>query len=259
MSDSIWKSYTLKHEEELSWSVGSVRLFLRRSGNDWMMRKVLNRTEETPDWDASDTQRWAFPASASHIRLSPCMPDRSLVVRPTQPLNLPPDSNVQFYFSIPLWVKVEIGEPKRMIEITRTETQTLSNTWFGDPAAGLFCYANKDFIRRDIPSEEERRDCVICPFRISNNAGHALNVDRICVHVKYLSIYETEAGLWSNEVTANFRGDGKETVVSHARSTPSVAGKPRQTFASDEKPEKHYSLQTFLHQGIFRKKNKEEA
>jgi hypothetical protein len=258
MEDSIWREHKLEGNESLDFICGAKRIHLHRLADDWILRTSDANSAVDATLKESDGQRWAFPSEASGLKLSPCMPDRSLVVRPTQPLNIPPATTIQFYFDIPVWVKIEAGMPKNLIEIARIESHVLSNTWFGDPTAGLFCYANRDFISREYVLENRTIENALCPFKISNTSKHALNVDRICVHVKFLSLYETVSGLWSNEVTANFRGEGKETIVSHSRTTPKEAGKPLKIFPSNEKPEKHYTLQTFLHQGIFRKKPKED-
>lgn len=259
MSETDWNSYKLGNNETLLWNKGLLNLQVNRSHNDWTLKSKIYSEEGDVEnvLNELDGQRWAFSDSTDTVRISPCMPDRSLVVRPIKALNIPPSSKIQFFIDIPVWIKIEIGAKKQFAEVARIESQKLSNTWFGDTTAGLFCYANKSFIRREIDTGEVEETSVLCPFNIVNNGREPLPVDRICVHVKHLSIFKTASGLWSNDVTATFRGHGKSTTVEHSRNQPPLAGKPEVIYPAEEKPEKHFAVHTFLHTGIFKKTEKE--
>ena len=192
-------------------------------------------------------ERWAFKNPRPIITLAPAMPDRPLVVRPISQLGLPPESEVQFYINIPAFIKITISNKNHETEVGTFASQLLSNTWFGDNFSGVFSYSNKSQIRREKAELTVVPNQIICPFKIKNKGDEILNVERICLRVKYLAIWQGKKRLWSNEVTTIFRGHGKDTQLEYANSAPKDANEPFLLVKSEEKPERGFLRQTFAH------------
>ena len=253
--DNIWTSFELAPGETLVWDVGATCIYASRTDNDWLIARTESEERDTaeikihkdPIPEDLSPERWAFKSSHNTIKFAPVMPNRPIVVRPIAPLGLPPESEVQFYINIPAFIRVTIAAKSQETEVGVYPSQTLSNTWFGDNFSGVFCYSNKTKIRREKAELTVVPNQIICPFKIKNKGDEILNVERICLRVKYLSIWAGKQRLWSNEVTTIFRGHGKETQLQYAASAPKDAFEPRLIEKSQEKPERGFLRQTFAH------------
>ena len=253
--EKIWTTFELAPGETLTWDVGATCFYASRVENDWLIAHKESEERESveirihKDGIPEDVtpERWAFKTSRTFIKFSPAMPDRPLVVRPISPLGLPPESEVQFYINIPTFIKVTISNKSNNTEIGVYPSQTLSNTWFGDNFSGVFCYSNKSKIRREKAELNVVPNQIICPFKIKNKGDEILNVERICLRVKYLAIWAGKQRLWSNEVTTIFKGHGKDTQLEYSNTAPKDASEPRLIEKSEEKPERGFLRQTFAH------------
>ncbi len=262
--EDIWTSFDLEPGQSLVWDVGAIRLCASRCKNDWLIFKENSSERSAASIDVHNEpvditqshERWAFKNPRPTLHIQPAMPDRPLVVRPLTPLGLPPDSEVQFYINIPTFVQLGFSHSQRKTEITAFPSQTLSNTWFGDNYGGVLCYANKSMIRREKEELGVIANQIICPFKIKNRANEVLQVERICLRVRYLSIWAGKQRLWSNEVTSIFRGHGKETQLEYASAPPKDATEPHLIRKAEVKPERGFLGQTFAHASFpWRKEN----
>ena len=260
--EKIWKTFELAVGETLVWDVGASCIYASRTGNDWLI--ALKESEEKEGATIEihkngipedlESERWAFKNPRPNITFEPAMPDRPLVVRPLSPLSLPPDSEVQFFINISAFINIRISNLKHETDIGIHPSQKLSNTWFGNNFEGVFCYSNKSHIRREKAELTVVHNQIICPFNIKNRGNEILKVERICLRVKYLSIWAGKSRLWSNEVTTIFRGKGKDTQLEYSRSAPKDSTKPYLLVKSQEKPERGFLRETFSHAPfLFRK------
>lgn len=251
--DKIWTRFELEPGETLVWDVGATCVYASRIENDWLIARKESEERESAEIrihkegipEDLTPERWAFKSSRTAISFTPTMPDRPLVVRPTAPLGLPPESEVQFYINIPAFITLSISEKSQQTEVATYPSQMLSNTWFGDNFSGIFCYSNKSKIRREKAEVSMVPNQIICPFKIKNKGEDILHVERICLRVKYLAIWAGKKRLWSNEVTTIFRGQGKETQLEYSRSAPKDASEPHLLAKAQEKPERGFLRQTF--------------
>ncbi len=253
--DKIWKTFEISPGETLVWDVGATCIYASRVENDWLIARTESEEKQAVSIQIHkdgipedlDAERWAFKNPRPSITFTPAMPDRPLVVRPIDPLGLPPESEVQFFINIPASINIQISNEKHETEIGVYASQKLSNTWFGNNFEGVFCYSNKSHIRREKAELTVSPNQMICPFKIKNRGNEILQVERICLRVKYLAIWAGKNRLWSNEVTTIFRGVGKETQLEYARSAPKDATDPKFFVKSQEKPERGFLRQTFSH------------
>ena len=61
----------------------------------------------------------------------------------------------------------------------------------------------------------------VCPVKIRNISKERLDIERFCVHVQHLSLYQAQRLLWTNEVTVTFQGRDAESKIDYARQKPS--------------------------------------
>jgi hypothetical protein len=147
------------------------------------------------------------------------MPDRPVVVRTEMPLKLPIGQKALFFVSIPIWVRIEVGDAGQ-VGLCEEPTVVRSNIWFGDTMAGELCYSLLSRARRRIEEFDIRPHRVICPVAISNNSATMLELERFCVHVQHLTVYQGTSQLWTNQVHITFRGESAYSKVDYSQQKP---------------------------------------
>ena len=163
--------------------------------------------------------RWVIGKDESTVRLAPATPDRPVVVRPEVPLRLPSKKEALFFVNFPIWVRVVVGA-KRGVKLCEKPCISLSKTWFGDPTSGSLCYSMRTRARRAIEDIQPRPHRAVCPVMIRNSSEQQLDLERICVHVEHLTLYQGVTRLWANQVDVTFRGDSEISQLSYAKRPP---------------------------------------
>jgi hypothetical protein len=149
------------------------------------------------------------------------MPDRAVVVLTESPVNIPPDREAVFFVSIPLWIKIQLSDPKP-IDLYEIPTVIRSDIWFGDTVSGELCYSLISRARRQVEDADHSLHKAVCPVKIRNKSKDLLEVERFCVHVQYLSIFTGVRHLWTNEVVITFQGKDQASRLDYARQTPTL-------------------------------------
>jgi hypothetical protein len=227
----IWNRSKIGSGEILRSQIGPLLLWFRKTEDE--MHIAFERLPE-PDSivDATgpeavngveseelDWGRWIVGAEANIVQMLPIMPDRPVVVHPELPVKIPTGHEALFFVSIPVWVRVLIGE-KKPIELCEVPVLILSNTWFGDTMSGQLCYSLRSRARRQIKDSEPNPSRAVCPVKIRNTSPRQLDIERLCVHVEHLKTYSGENSLWTNEVTTTFRGDDQVAKIDYSRGKP---------------------------------------
>ena len=229
----VWKPTGIELEACLRSRIGPLSLWLRHLGDEMLMA-----VERVPEADAVDEAaplapvgeaapetltwaRWVVGADVNVVQLVPAMPDRPVVVRPESPVRIPTGHEALLFVSIPLWVKVTVGE-SRALALCEEPTVVISGTWFGDPTSGELCYAVRTRARRTLRDSEVRPHRAICPVRIRNTAPEQLDVQRLCVHVEHLRTYDADTQPWTNEVDVTFEGEERPSRVDYAKGPPAL-------------------------------------
>lgn len=166
-----------------------------------------------------DWQRWVVGADCSEISILPVMPDRPVVVRPDVPVKIPKDQEALFFVSIPAWIEIS-AEKKERIVLCQEPSVLRSNIWFGDTMSGELCYSLRSRARRQFTHIEPKPHRVACPVRIRNTTEYQFDVDRFCVHVEYLKIFEGTTRLWTNEVLIIHQGEDSISKIEYSRKAP---------------------------------------
>ncbi len=166
---------------------------------------------EEPEW-----VRWATgEEGVSELELRPRLPDRPVVVQPEQAFHVLPGAGARVYIRVPLWVQVlTVGDrPRPLLELATAE---LSDTWWGDFLHGELCYYLPISARRRIERAHFLPNAAVAPLDLRNRADEDLLVEKVALRVVHLGLFQGDAGLWTDETRADYRGEalGSDLVMS---------------------------------------------
>jgi len=229
----LWEPKEIEPETWHHARIGPLDLWIKRSQADWYLthERELNREKVQPVPEPlhparNDARvqnltwtRWVAGEESNRVQLVPALPDRSLVIRPRYPLNVPRGKNVLFFMNIPIWVRILVGLPKT-ISLCELPTVVLAKTWFGDPVSGELCYSLRTRAMRDLNAVENHAYMATCPVLIQNQAPNDLDFQRICIRVEHLTVYRGGTRLWTNQVEVLFRGEELTSQIIMNRDVP---------------------------------------
>jgi hypothetical protein len=151
-------------------------------------------------------QRWVVGEADAPLLLRPELPLRSVVVRPQEPLRLSAGSRIQVFVTIPVSVSILVGGANP-VQLCSLATRVLSNTWFGEPAAGELCYALTSPAAGSVDALAAVAYEAVCPLAILNRSDGELDFQRLCLRVEHLGIYRGVSRLWTNAKQVEYRGE----------------------------------------------------
>ncbi len=226
----LWKPQTIEPNVLYRAQIGPLVLWLKKIGDELNIAQQTEVEAEAKTLAQPlsvcphapkhlDFSRWIVGTSSNCFRLLPMLPDRPVVVRMEMPVNLPPRQKATFFVSIPAWIRI-VTEQKPPIELCEMPTVTRSNIWFGDTVSGQLCYSLLTHARRDITSKKTERYRLVCPVEIHNTASSMLSIDRLCVHVEHLTVYEGKPRLWTNPVRITYLGPDKDDRIEYLDQPP---------------------------------------
>ncbi|RMI15118.1 MAG: DUF432 domain-containing protein [Calditrichaeota bacterium] len=226
---SPWKAYPLPGDDPLFIRIGSLHLWIRSTTDElWLAyrhQESANGAEATSEPSAfpvpEDLQwhRWTFSHKSFEFHLRPIFPDLPVVVKPEYPFRVTPEVRTKIYIRVPLWVQVRLKDTV----ITEIPSVVLSHTWFGSFTDGELCYWISSAARKKIDPDPTRPFLAICPVHIRNRSDEELLVEKICLRVKWLSLYLLEDQLWANEARVNYRGRESVSEIEVFRRPPPEA------------------------------------
>ncbi len=225
----FWDPVTFKEDQCLHWQIGPCKLWVRRTEDEWQAAlqrdgNVSGLVEAEPQDAPTDVtwNRHAAIADAFMFRILPIMPDRPVVVRPESLFSFPPASDLHFYVSIPIWLRLCTGTEGTGI-FSEEPATILSSSWFGDPMAGRLCYALKTTARRSSRQLRSHPHLAACRVEVRNRSEKMLSFERLCIHAEHLHIYHNGKRFWTNQVTVTYGGDNQPDSVEYG-SAPKPAG-----------------------------------
>jgi len=174
--------------------------------------------------------RWVCGrASEMLCQLKPLLPPRPVVVRPQMPLQVLPHQTVNLFVSIPVWVRVCLrAEPSApFLDLLEEPSEVLSNSWFGQPTEGEFCYSLKTRARRVLADLRSDAHLAVCPLTIRNESAKSLAFDRLCLRVPMVGVFEGDTHLWTHPGTLVYRGGDTLDEVTFDEIAPSMDGESR--------------------------------
>ena len=251
---ALWDPFPIKAGGVVYASLGPLELWIRRFSEDWYVAHrraepevqacAPKRLQSTGALEELPWSRWVSSQPAEQIRLVPALPDRSVVVRPKFPLNVPTGESVLFYVNIPIWVRVTIGESFEQA-FNEIPSVVLSNTWFGEPTAGELCYALKTKALRDLDELSNHPFMVTCPVQVENQAPTDLDFQRICIRVEHLHVYRGARRLWTNQVEVLFKGEDFTSQINVLKYAPRLEGTSERLCAAREPVERSLLAKSF--------------
>lgn len=163
--------------------------------------------ESSPKWT-----RWAVCTGGSAIELCPSLPDLPVLAEADEPFSLAPGEIRRAYVRVPLTVVFRVNDQLDEI-LAELPTRRLERCRFGENADLEWCYYLPGGLTRGNPGTLNESE-VVAPVTIRNEADETLEVDRFCLRVAPLSIYESNGSLWSSETLVRFQGGSSRSRVS---------------------------------------------
>ena len=225
----LWEAATLADGEIRVWRLGKGILWLRRedehllvahtSGNEPVDGQIGPASLPPPD--GLSWVRWMCGQDAEHVRVQPVMPDRPVMLLPKEDNRLPSGGSGRIFVPVPAWLRLHVGRKERERVLEEIPTETLSNTWFGDPHEGELCYSlNQDKLHFTPDSLPPTSADIICLVTIENSTTEALKFQKLCLRVAHLRVYQGTSRLWSNQVVVVFEGNEHGSRLSYGKQPP---------------------------------------
>lgn len=251
--ESPWREHQLPESGAYAVGLGRLAVYAMRRGSDLLLveRRVESGTPDlSPDtrglWE-KDYRRYAFEKGAGKLVLRPRIPDRPLVVRPRLPLVLAPGAHVFFYISFPVDAELRVANGDKVVTLERVRSEILSDTWFGEPIAGSYCYALKSRARRDRGEVGNRpANRAICTLAMFNSSEAPLKCDKFCVRLSFCPLWlDPDCGLWASPIRITYQGKEQLSQIDYDSSPPPDISKPIMVTEADEQPQKGVLRRTF--------------
>ncbi len=225
----LWDSHKIEVKKDYHWKIGSLDLWVRKADDEWLIayaqvcedldskKSIIAKPQKKPEdigWN-----RFVIDDTSRIVQLVPVLQDRAIVVGSEIPVKILPGNKALFFMSVPIWVRVYVGENKKVM-LTEIPTIVLSNTWFGDPMTGELGYTLKTTARRSMGELRISPQRAVCPVRVKNDTQSQLDFQRLSVHVEHLRVYRGSKRLWTNEVHIDFFGDDLPSRIDFSDKMP---------------------------------------
>jgi len=240
---SFWSTYELEVGATYHWKIGLLDLWVECAAGEWRVASLTGREghdalvrldEKTVDVpvvaaekagkpDDVPWRRVLAPGAGRTIELMPIMPDRSLVVRPEEPLIIPPKTRGTFYVSVPVFVSIRTADGPPVV-LGEAPTAVLSNTWFGDPASGELCYSLPTRARRELGEGRAQPHRAVCPVQLVNASGKDLQFQRLMLQVGALAVFDGDEQLSTGDVEVTFQTEEQTARVKFGAGASKIPG-----------------------------------
>ena len=255
-----WSEFDFATGQTRAWRIGPLEMWISRRAAEY--RISIRRDPEThesplrvgepqdaPPPPDAETVRYGVRESSTVLKIEPATADRAAVVKSDCPFIVAPGGAVTAFISTPVWVRIHLRNPDRMIQ----EEATLrpSDTWFGPSTIeGELCYAISTSVRFSLDNLPLRPYRAISVVRIFNHAGTPLPLARLRLPLPHLSLYaDAEGRLWTEAVSLDRRDDNDLANIKLGESAPREAGPSRKVAAPREALDKRHPIRSFT--GLF--------
>lgn len=262
-----WGRYELEPAQTGRWRIDTLQLWILRAEREWQIARAPvgpEDDEQREEWsvelgvdmpaEPEELERHVFAATRGPLELLPIVADRPVVTSPRVPLFVPPGEEATLYVGSPLWVRIEVESPAKLL--AEIPIRRPSDTWFGPSTReGELCYATRTGATLDLNNLPTLARRAITPVVIENHGGEALRVDRLKLPVPYLSVHVAADGkLWTPEVTMKGAGDSGMATFELGRRPPAAVS-ARLLTPAREQPEPGLLIRAF---GLFRHGSRED-
>ncbi len=221
-----------------AWQFGSLLFRITRSMQEW--RLEYHRPQVQYDYEQTwhkiedpnfgfplpvEIERYMFKKTESKLRLLPRLANRSVVIKPVDPIYIPAGQRGTLYISTPLWLSGFIEGYKE--PIFDLPIILPKDTWFGpNPRTGEICYATAIDGRTELKYLTRRAFRAVTPIEFHNTSNQQLRFDRMNVPVPALPLFysETTGRLWTSQIKVLHEGLDKPPRIRLENRTPPLAG-----------------------------------
>lgn len=233
-----WGEQKFELSESKAWQFGSLLFRLTRGINEWRLEyyRPQYQHDYEQQWQRIADPHFAFPQGAkierymfrnthNEFQLMPRLADRSVVIKPVDPIYIPAGERGTLYISTPLWIAGFVEnqrEPIFDLPVIRPK-----DTWFGpDHRTGEMCYATAVDGRTDLNLLKPRAFRAVTPVEFHNTSSQQLRFDRMNVPVSALPLFYSEGTnrLWTSQIKVIHEGSDRPPRIRLENRTPPLAG-----------------------------------
>jgi hypothetical protein len=238
----MWSKFKIIPEKVYYWRAGSKEILVCRETQEWnFAERSLEKTHLTKTGFLEapfnvDSLEWhsVIGDNNAYLHTIPAFPDRPIVIKATSPFKLLPKKETLLYIKVPFYIQFLSEPDDRNSLLFETSFQDYSSTWFGDPDKGEIAYSLPLNLSEAIRKPQGFEGVIVCPVKLINLAKTSLNIQRLLIRVNYLTIYQSEDQLWSNEVRIEFKGETETSNLSYAKDKPNFVSDAIQIASSRE-------------------------
>ncbi|TXJ08400.1 MAG: hypothetical protein E6Q25_05735 [Acinetobacter sp.] len=232
-----WGELHFSLNQAYSWQFGSLYFRLIRNAKEWRIEyhRPLHQHEGQQDWKILDNamafpqpskfERYMFNQTGEQFFLMPRLADRSVVIKPVQPIYIPAGQRTSLFISTPLWICGFIDNQRTpLFDFPVIQPK---DTWFGiDRMMGQVCYATPVDGRTELNLLRPRAFRAITPIHFYNDSHQQMRLERINVPVPSLPLFHSEdtGRLWTSEINVFQETLGRPPRIRIETRTPPMAG-----------------------------------
>lgn len=205
---SWWGDLAVDEGQTMHLALGPLDLWATRAARAWTIhrragpdRPIAATHAAAPPRDLAPERTVRVPASATPLALTPAMPDRPVVARPSAPITIPGGVTIELFLATPLWIQLADGTTHRFLY--ETCSVRLQDTWLGRTTmAGELCYAHRPPFAATPDEVEPHPARAITKVSLTNAGNTPLVVDRVLVPGPNLALFADERGaFWTQPVS----------------------------------------------------------
>ncbi len=165
--------------------------------------------------------QWAVCTGGDAIDLRPSLPDRSVLAEVAESFTVPSGESRRVYLRIPVTVVFQVNDQFDDI-LAELPSEELEKVWFGEDGKGEPCYHLPAALFHEGPLSIDEGS-IQAPVTIWNNSDDLLEVNRLCLRMNPLAIYQMNDVLWTNETMVRFQGGMDSSKVAVRYGPPAEA------------------------------------
>ena len=233
-----WGEHHFELNRPKAWQFGSLLFRLTRGLQEWRLeyhRPTVQYDYEQQWHQINDPEfgfpqpikieRYMFKNTQETIQIMPRLADRSVVIKPVDPIYIPAGQRGTLYISTPLWIAGFVeGQKDPLFDIPAILPK---DTWFGpNKRMGEICYATAVDGRTELHQLKVRAFRAITSIEFHNTSHHQLRFDRMNVPIPALPLFYSESTgrLWTSQIKVLHEGSDKPPRIRIENRTPPHAG-----------------------------------
>lgn len=233
-----WGEHTFELNQPKAWQFGSLLFRLTRGLQEW--RLEFHRPPVQYDYEQKwhqiedpnfgfpqpvKVERYMFKSTQNKLQLMPRLANRSVVIKPVDPIYIPAGQRGTLYISTPLWIAGFVeGQKDPLFDIPVILPK---DTWFGpNHRTGEICYATSVDGRTELHQLKPRAFRAVTPIEFHNTSHQQLRFDRMNVPVSALPLFYSESTgrLWTSQIKVLHEGLDRPPRIRIENRTPPHAG-----------------------------------